>query len=86
MLEPLEPRWYYVHVDFGPGIAPWLVAIEATSPEEARSHLARDLAAKGAAATIVEVGLLADLPGSDDGSDDEANADADAVDQGTVHP
>jgi hypothetical protein len=62
MKKSQEPRWYYARVDFGPGIQPWLTAIEATSPEEARSALARGFAADGVTATIGEVGLVADLP------------------------
>lgn len=57
-----ELRWYYAHVDFGPGVQPWVTAIEASSPEDARSHLEHDFATKRVTVTIGEVGLLADLP------------------------
>jgi hypothetical protein len=60
------PRWYYARVDFGPGIQPWLTAIEATSPEDARAQLERGFAAEGVTATIGEVGLVADLPSPDE--------------------
>ncbi len=67
-----EPRWYYARVDFGPRIQPWLTAIEATSPEDARSQLERGFAAEGVTATIGEVGLVADLPSPES----DANSDA----------
>lgn len=69
MRKVQEPRWYYAHVDFGPGKKPWLTAIEATSTEDARSQLARGFAAEGVVATIGDVGLLADLPHPDDHDD-----------------
>ena len=68
MLTVHELRWYYAHVDFGPGVKPWITAIEGSSPEDVRSHLERDFAAKGVPAvpaTIGEIGLLADLPDPD---------------------
>lgn len=57
-----ELRWYHVHVDSGPGVQPWTLAIEGSSPADVRSHLERDFAAKGVTATIGEIGLLDALP------------------------
>lgn len=61
MSTPRDPRWYYAHVDFGPGVRPWLVAVEGDSPEDVRAHLEDDFAVQGVTVTIREVGLLADL-------------------------
>lgn len=71
MLTVHDLRWYYAHVDFGPDVEPWLTAIEGSSPEDVRSHLERDFAAKGVTATIGEIGLLSDLPDPDDKDPDE---------------
>jgi len=65
-------RWYYAHVDFGPDVQPWLTAIEASSPEDARSQLVESFAADGVTATIGEVGLLSELPDPDDDDNPEA--------------
>ncbi len=73
MLTVHALRWYYAHVDFGPGIQPWLTAIEASSPEDVRSQLERGFATEGVTATIGEVGLVSDLPlpdGAEDQTDD----------------
>lgn len=71
MMKVEELRWYYAHVDFGPGIQPWVTAIEAASVQDARAQLERDFAAEGVAATVGEVGLISDLPAPNDDDDDD---------------
>jgi hypothetical protein len=75
MLAVQNRRWYYVHVDFGPDVQPWLTAIEASSPEDARTQLAESFAADGVTATIGEIGLLSDLPDPDPDDDEDPDED-----------